>query len=57
MKQFACASVVEGCPAKFEADSEEELFGQIADHAREVYGLDEVPPELMEQVKAKIVDA
>lgn len=57
MKQFACGDVVEGCSAKFEAETEEELFGQIAEHAREAHGIDDVTPELVEQVKAKIVDA
>jgi predicted small metal-binding protein len=55
MKSFACGSVVPGCSATFTAETEEELFGQIAEHARAEHGMEEVPAELVEQVRAKIV--
>jgi predicted small metal-binding protein len=55
MKSFACGSVVPGCTATFTAETEEALFGQIAEHARVDHGMDEVPAELVEQVREKIV--
>jgi predicted small metal-binding protein len=55
MKSFACGSVVPGCTATFTAETEEGLFGQIAEHARVDHGMHEVPAELVEQVRAKIV--
>jgi predicted small metal-binding protein len=57
MKSFACGSVVPGCTATFTADTEDELLGQVAEHARADHGMDEVPAELVEQVRAKIVTA
>ncbi len=56
MKQFACGAVVEGCAAKFEGESEDEILGQVAEHAKEDHGMDDVPPEVAEQVRANIVE-
>jgi predicted small metal-binding protein len=57
MKSFACGSVVPGCTATFTAETEGELLGQVAEHARAEHGMDEVPAELVEQVRARIVTA
>jgi predicted small metal-binding protein len=54
MKTFACGAVVPGCTAEFAAETEAGLFEQIAHHAREEHGLDEVPEELIRQVRANI---
>ena len=54
MKTFACGAVVPGCTAEFAAETEAGLFEQIARHAREEHGLDEVPDELIRQVRANI---
>ena len=54
MKTFACGAVVPGCTAEFAAETEEGLFEQIARHAREGHGLDEVPEELIRQVRENI---
>jgi len=56
MKQFACGAVVPGCTATFEADDQDQILAQVADHAREAHGMDEVPDEVVEQVKAKTVE-
>ncbi len=56
MKQLACGSVVSGCEAVFHAESEADLMQQVAEHAREAHGMDQIPPEVAEQVRAKIVD-
>ena len=52
MKQFACGAVVPGCAAMFTAEDEQEMLQQVALHAREEHGMDDVPPELAEQVVA-----
>lgn len=44
MKEFSCGAVVPDCDAKFTAESEDEILTQVADHARSVHGMDEVPP-------------
>lgn len=56
MKQFSCGAVVPGCTATFEAEDESVLFEQIAVHAKEAHGMDEVPAEVVEQVRANIVE-
>lgn len=56
MKQFSCGAVVPGCTAKFEAEDEGEILQQVAQHAKEDHGMDEVPPEVVDQVKAGIVE-
>jgi len=54
MKQFSCGAVVPGCDAKLNAESEQELLEQVAEHAQSVHGMDSVPPELVAQVREKI---
>lgn len=54
MKQFACGSVVPGCVATFEAADEDGVLAQVAEHAERDHGMDEVPPEVVEQVRANI---
>lgn len=54
MKEFACGAVVPGCEAQFHAETEDELMGQIAVHAKEEHGIDEVSPELAAQVREQI---
>ncbi len=54
MKEFSCGAVVPGCNAKFEAESEDELLAQVADHAKADHGMDDVPPEVVSQVRENI---
>jgi predicted small metal-binding protein len=54
MKEFACAQVVPGCDFKATAESDDEILQQVAAHAREAHGMDEVPAEVAEKVKAGI---
>ena len=56
MKQFSCGAVVPGCTASFSAESEQEILGQVAEHAKRDHGMDDVPPEVVEQVKANIIE-
>jgi predicted small metal-binding protein len=55
MKTIACGEVVPGCRHHFSAETEDELLAQVGKHAVEEHGL-EVTPELVDAVRAKIVD-
>lgn len=55
MKQFSCGAVVPGCTATFSAETEDEILGQVAAHAKADHGMDSVPDEVVEQVREKIV--
>lgn len=54
MKEFSCGQVVPDCDARFQGETEEEVLQQVAVHAKEAHGMDDVPPEVLEQVKAGI---
>jgi predicted small metal-binding protein len=54
MKEFACAAVVPSCTATFQAESEDEILAQAADHAREEHGMEEIPPAVVEQIRSNI---
>ncbi len=55
MKQFACGDVVPGCQARWVCSTEEEVLAEVARHAQVVHGIDEVPAELVAQVRARIL--
>ncbi len=54
MKQFSCGAVVPGCTATFTGQSDDEILGQVATHAKEDHGMQEVPPDVVDAVKANI---
>jgi predicted small metal-binding protein len=56
MKQFKCGDVVLGCDWVTRNEDEEELFTEIPSHAREAHGMDEVPPEVVEQIHDVITE-
>ena len=55
-KTMSCRDVGPDCDFVARGESEEEIMGQVAEHARDAHGLDEVPPELAEKAKAAIKD-
>jgi predicted small metal-binding protein len=55
MKSFSCGSVVPGCTATFDADTEDGILEQVARHAHADHGMTEVPAEVVAQVRSKIV--
>ena len=57
MKQFSCGAVVPGCTATFEAEDENGILTQVAEHAKNDHGMDDVPPEVVGAVKANITEA
>jgi predicted small metal-binding protein len=54
MKRFRCGDVVPGCTHAF-AGTEDEIFAQVAQHARRDHGLVEIPDELVNQVRNSMV--
>ena len=56
MKRFACGAVVPGCQKRFEAGSESALLQQVAEHAQEHHGMDEVPDEVVAKVRENITE-
>ena len=53
MKEFRCGELVPGCGATFQGESEDEILEQIAAHARDEHGMDEVPPEVVDKIRAQ----
>jgi predicted small metal-binding protein len=56
MKQFRCCDVVLGCEWVTRSENEAALLEQIRSHAREAHGMDEVPPEVEDQIHAVITE-
>ncbi len=56
MKRFTCAELVPDCDHTFEAESDEEILQHIQAHARDVHGMPEVPPEILDQVRAMLAE-
>lgn len=56
-KKISCADIVPGCAFTAEAGSEEELLKKVAAHAGHAHGLKDVPPDVLEKVKAAIKEA
>jgi predicted small metal-binding protein len=54
VKEFRCGELVPGCDATFAAESEDEILQDIAAHARDEHGMDQVPPEIVDRIVASI---
>ncbi len=54
---IACGDVMPGCAARFESDDEDDLLGQVTEHAQADHGISEVTPEVASAVKAAIKTA
>ena len=57
MKQFACATVVDGCDGVVTGATEEEVLAAAAAHAKEAHGMSDVPPEVVSAIRAGITAA
>ena len=55
MKSFACGDVVPGCKATWLCSSEDELMAAVALHAHQEHGMAEIPAEVAERVRSKIL--
>ncbi|MGH2686545.1 MAG: DUF1059 domain-containing protein [Actinomycetota bacterium] len=49
-----CGDVVDGCPAEINADSEDDVMRQAADHARTAHGLTDLDAATIAKVKGAI---
>jgi predicted small metal-binding protein len=56
MKQFVCNDVVPGCTFVTRREGDDELWVEIASHARDAHGMDEVPPEVAETIRDVITE-
>jgi predicted small metal-binding protein len=56
MKQFNCGDVVPGCRWVGQNEVDEELWVEIAEHARQVHGMPEVPPEVADAIRNAITE-
>ena len=56
MKQFKCTDVVLGCQWVARNEDEQVLLDEIVVHARDAHGMDEVPPEVADQIRGVITD-
>ena len=54
MKLFACGDVVPGCDARFVCSTGDEILAQVASHAREVHGMQDLPVPVQAQVRELI---
>jgi predicted small metal-binding protein len=53
MKRFRCGDVVPGCDAEF-TGTESEILAGVGVHAREVHGMSDISPDLVQQVRSRI---
>lgn len=56
MPKFACKDLGMDCEWKAEAETMDELMQKIVHHAKHDHGMEEIPPEMVEQVKKAIKD-
>jgi predicted small metal-binding protein len=56
MKQFKCGDVVPGCQWVGRREADEELWKEIAAHARDKHGMHDVPPEVADAIRDAIKD-
>ena len=56
MKRYNCGDVVPGCEWVARNEDEDELWREIRLHARDVHGLDEVPPEVEDAIHNVITE-
>ena len=54
--EFACENVFPGCEGKVSGETKDEVLVAAAGHASETHGVDELPDEVVEQVKVAIVE-
>ena len=55
-RRMDCRDVGPDCDFVARGESDEEVMGQVAEHARTAHGIDEVPQELAEKARAAIRD-
>jgi predicted small metal-binding protein len=56
MRQFACGTVVPGCDGVVTGAPDDDVLAAAAAHAASVHGMDDVPDEVVEAIRAGITD-
>ncbi len=56
MREFRCGEIVPGCDAAFQGESDDEVLERVEVHAREEHGMDTIPPEVADTIRASITD-
>jgi predicted small metal-binding protein len=55
-KTMSCRDVGPDCDFVARGETDDEIMGQVAEHARSAHGMAEVPAELAQKAKASIKD-
>ena len=56
-KQLKCGDLMPGCDFVAKGETEDEVLGKAAEHAKTAHGIEQVTPELAAKVKGAIKDA
>ena len=54
MREFRCGEIVPGCDAALRGETDDEVLERVEVHAREEHGMDRVPPEVADTIRASI---
>ncbi|MGN6488303.1 MAG: DUF1059 domain-containing protein [Devosia sp.] len=54
MKSFECGTLVPGCRWHTEAEESAEVVRRAAEHLRSAHGEQEIRPNMVEQIKARV---
>ena len=54
MKEFRCGVLMPGCWATFRGESDVEILRQVVVHARQEHGMDQVPPDVVDEIRSEI---
>lgn len=55
LKSFTCGDVVPGCTSSFTGTDDDDILAQVGVHAARDHGLVEVPAQVVDAVRARIV--
>ena len=53
-KELRCSDLMPGCDFVAQGEDEQEVLTKAAEHARRDHGMDEISPEVEEQVRGAI---
>ena len=56
MKTFECGTLVPGCTWHTQAEDSAEVVRRTAEHLRSAHGEEQVRPNLVDEIKARIKD-
>lgn len=56
MRQFECGTIIPGCDAVFQGETDDEVMSQVPAHAREAHGLAEIPHSIAARARSLIHD-